>query len=108
MACADADAVLETEGADGVECKFGYTSFAGSSAVDFGIMHNDELAVGSALQVKFNDVHAHVDCRLDGRQRVLRPIAPICTMRSDEHAFAVGVEQVCAYLFTAAKLRLRR
>jgi hypothetical protein len=90
----DGDAVLESEGAYGVESQFGNDAFAGRCPVEFGIMHDNELAVGGALQVKFYDIHAHVDSGLNGRQRVLGPSSPISPVGNDKHTLTIRVKQV--------------
>lgn len=99
MAGLDGNAVLEPESADGVECHFGDDSFAGSGAVQFGIMHDDELAVRSTLQIEFDNIHAHRDSRLNGRDGVLGPSSPIGTVGCHEHTWTVGVKQVGTNLF---------
>ena len=90
----DGDAVLEAEGAYGVESQFGNYAFAGRCPVEFGIMPDNELAVGCALEVEFYDIHAHIDSGLNGRQRVLRPSAPISPVGNDKHALTIRVKQV--------------
>ena len=100
----DRDTILEPESADGVECHFGDDSFAGSGAVQFGIMHDDELAVRGTLQIEFNDIHAHRDSRLNGRDGVLGPSSPVGTVGSHEHTWTVGVKQICTNLFATGSI----
>ena len=99
MAGLDRDTILEPESADGVECHFGDDSFAGSGAIQFGIMHDDELTVRGTLEIEFDNIHAHRDSRLNGRYGVLGPASPVGTVGSHEYTLAVGVKQVGTDLF---------
>lgn len=76
---------------DGVIGDFGDETFARCRAVQRPVVADHQHAVGGQRKVDLNDVGPHADHRLDGRQRVLGPVAPVAPVAGDKHLFRGGV-----------------
>ena len=76
---------LETELLELIQGVIAYKALSGGAAVDRPVVREHENAVLGELEVELHYVSAHPDDGLDGRDGVLRIIAPVASVAGHDH-----------------------